>query len=440
MISPCPIVIRGEVDDDDLPGDAVQRISDASARGTVALLGPGATHDDLLALFAAGLDRGAPVLDFAGACPERADAGAEVLAPNAVRRALAAVAPMVQRLRTLPAHQDPGDRDALGVLSWLLARDSELAPRWDSGTREALRYPQLPGLAGARELLATMAAEDLLRGRHVARTGICPACGSARLNAAEHCPQCASAWLHEERLVHHYRCGFQAPEARFGERGAMQCPKCGRGLHHFGVDYDMPGAVTVCRACGAVADPPQVRFTCLDCAVATPSEHADQRDWFAYRLSEAGQEALRAGHRPHVSIERLFASVKQSRSLLDFATILLHAVSVAERYDRPLSFVRAELANAMTLAGGYGRREVDEALRLFVDLTGENLRQTDLLAVRGDTVLVAMPETDREAARGVMRRIDRQVSSKIAIPFEFEMEISDLEAARMLLEELAAVP
>ena len=72
--------------------------------------------------------------------------------------------------------------------------------------------------------------------------------------------------LAQQPIVHHYRCGWQEPEQRFIKGRAVICPKCRRELRHYGVDYDKPGSVLVCRSCQKAKPDPVVQFVCLDCA------------------------------------------------------------------------------------------------------------------------------------------------------------------------------
>ena len=113
------------------------------------------------------------------------------------------------------------------------------------------------------------------------------------------------AWqfgLGEQPIVHHYRCGWQEPEQRFIKGKALICPKCRRELRHYGVDYDKPASVLVCRSCQKANPDPVVQFVYLDCANIVPAAEAKSVDWYRYELTVDGLKALREGRLPRLTI------------------------------------------------------------------------------------------------------------------------------------------
>ena len=411
----------------------------AAAPGSCAVvLADGAEPARLDGLLAGPVGLAAPVIETAESGSQRADVRENGLDSDRLSAALGRVAPIRRRLAELPDVRGDGDATALSVLAYAYAREAPIAPVWDPDHPAGMRFPAFAGLPGARRLLEEMAGDGLLARTHAARLNLCGRCGGSRLNVAEHCPDCGSSHLRDVRLVHHYACGYQAPEDDFGPRGAMTCPKCGRRPRHFGVDYDAPSVVPVCRSCGATADPPAVRFTCMDCGGVTPADGAETIDWFAYRLTDDGIAAVRAGRRPRLELDGLFEPIEQSRPLTDFAHLLQHDLDVAERYERPICLVRARLSDPGTLAGKHGRRAVADALSLLAELLGENLRETDLLTVGTDTVMIAMPETPPNHARPVLDRLNREVVGQVAIDLDFSTEILDRDGAEATLRKLGA--
>ena len=142
-----------------------------------------------------------------------------------------------------------------------------------------MQYQLVGTGAGVRQHLESLANIELLQRRHFMRTHACSKCGSARLQVYEACPECGSADIAEEILVHHYRCGCQEAESHFIQGNLLICAKCRRELNHLGVDYGKPGKICVCRACGAGNSEPSTRFICMDCYAATPVETAATTDW-----------------------------------------------------------------------------------------------------------------------------------------------------------------
>lgn len=425
-------------------GDAASQaaaLQQAGPGARVLLLAPGASADAAAALLDGPVGFAAPVIGQAGGpLDARLDVALEAITGEALAEALAEVEPILRALSRWPDAREGVEPQALGVLAYARARDCRIEPHWAPERRQAMRYPALFGAANARRLLDGLAADGLLDRAHTQRLHRCSACGGSRLNAAEHCPSCHATFLHDERLIHHYACGMQGPQSDFGERGAMRCPKCGKRPRHFGVDYDSPGVIPVCGVCGAQADPPDVRFTCMDCGRETSADGAETVDWFAYSVTEEGLAALRAGRRPHLKVEDAFQPIAQSRSFKEFGQLLLHDLDVAARYDRPIAIVRGKLDSSDALVAEHGREQVAEAFRLLAELTGESLRESDLLAVSEDAVLIAMPETTTGNARLVLDRLNEQVLDKIAIDLSFTTSVMDLEAAQAFLDERGLRP
>lgn len=404
-----------------------------SLSSTVILFSEGEDPAVLARLLDGPVGLAVPVLDATGTLGGRADHVIEVLSDESVADALRAVAPLLARLARLPDSRASADARLLGILAYTLCREEAIAPNWAPHRKQAMHYPALFALASARAHLDQLRADGLLQARHAERLHACDACGGSRLNVAEHCPKCNATFLMEERVIHHYACGYQAPQSDFGKRGAMLCPKCGKRPRHFGVDYDAPGVLILCRVCEETADPPDIKFTCLDCGRETLSDNADIVDWFAYTLSDDGVQAARVGRLPKLHVEAAFSSVKQARNFRDFGQMLLHDLDVAARYDRPITFVRAKLKSVEHLTEEHGRGQVAEAFHLLTELVAELLRETDFLAVTDDVVLIAMPETDPKNARTVLDRLNQEVLSKIKINLNFETQVLNQEDAERFL-------
>jgi hypothetical protein len=99
----------------------------------------------------------------------------------------------------------------------------------------------------------------------------------------------------EEAIFHHLRCAYQAPEHEFRTDRGFVCPKCRMPLEHFSVDYDRPGSLLVCRACGHASSEGSVGFLCLDCAVDSPAPETASRAIYRYEPTRAAHECVRNG-------------------------------------------------------------------------------------------------------------------------------------------------
>jgi Thaumarchaeal output domain 1 len=291
--------------------------------------------------------------------------------------------------------------------------------------------------AGIRQRLEMLAGLDLLTPRHFTRTHVCGNCASARLHACEACPACGGQDLVDEELVHHYRCGWKEPESRFVDGGRLMCPKCHRELRHFGVDYEKPGNVTVCRSCSAMNAEPIVQFICLDCARATPSVDARSIDWHHYELAEEGLRALREGRLPRFEIAPLLKGRTRAFSPPEFRLLATESMRVARRYGRPFTLARFTLANVDDLRSELGPLRTDLAFRIAVDAIVEALREADFVGADSATsVLIGFPETTAShVAAIVVERVRELIRTSIAVPLELTANVAEGDAVSDLLAE-----
>jgi hypothetical protein len=230
-----------------------------------------------------------------------ADFSCDVTAES-LRVALQDVRPLIDRHRLL--HADLSAANALtadGLLAFLAVRGGALSPTVSPSTpdvmdfRERSRFPTLEALAD------TLAGESLLERRLAERINLCSVCRSARLLVREVCPACGSPDVDDRRVLHHFVCAYQAPEAAFrgGGDGDLTCPKCSKPLGHPSTDYEVSAAVSVCAACGETAGEPVIGYRCLDCGHSGGGNALQRRTISAYRVTLAGY--ARAGLPAHLT-------------------------------------------------------------------------------------------------------------------------------------------
>jgi hypothetical protein len=195
----------------------------------------------------------------------RADLVLSDWSAQSLSTAILSVMPVVTRVSELPRKPLGPDRNGLSALALAYTRDCSLAPLLRPDDPAVVAYPLLSGVSNAQDILEELADAGLLRRRFFERLHICQHCDSSRLHAREVCLKCHSSQLTEQSLIHHYECGYQAVQTSFEAGNAYICPKCRRELRHYGVDYDKPGKVMCCNACGDTMTEPEVEFLCLDC-------------------------------------------------------------------------------------------------------------------------------------------------------------------------------
>src|SRR5690606_40183182 len=154
----------------------------------------------------------------------------------------------------------------------------------DPGSSGYVYYPLAGRLVAVAEVANALSQKGYLSRRFFDRFHICPECRSSRLNVREECHRCRSADLVEEGIVHHFGCAHEAAEAMFLRGQDLICPKCLKPLRHIGIDYDRPGSVQTCRACGHMDDTTSVGFVCVACGRHHAAGGIGVRDWHSYAL------------------------------------------------------------------------------------------------------------------------------------------------------------
>jgi len=429
---PFPLLIVGGSADDLPPLDGLAYVDDPSQPYAGVAVTGSAARETLGRDLAVRHQFMAPVMDFAAALDGRADFAAPAATPDALRAGLAAFLPVLRRLEELPEIAGSPDLHGLAILGLAYTRQTPIRAAWSAHTPVGVRYPLLAGIPGVRDLLSQLFEAQLLRRRFFDRVHLCNNCESARLIAREVCVNCGSAHLAEEALVHHYKCGYQAAEPEFLERGFV-CPKCNQLLNHFGVDYDKPGSVMVCRECGTADHDPPVRFACLDCGHETPGAGAVRRDWFHYELTDDGVQAVLAGQLPQTGFERLLERYRQARPLREFVALVEHDLDTARRYERPFALIVMTVENLTELRGTLGIGEAGRVVGALVAQVVEILRETDIVAARADQILIAMPETAPDSSQIALNRLRQRIAETIDADLRlvFEVHSRDDAGARL---------
>jgi len=351
-----------------------------------------------------------PIADFTeDANLPRADTRPRYFSTSTLHEALAATRRLRERLSALPAWAGHADHAALTALTLAATRDTRIDAGWDPATPAMVGYGLLAGLTRQRTLLEQLAETGLLTRRFFDRVHLCGDCGAARMAAREVCPACRSSQLDEMSLVHHYRCGHQGPRPAFEQRETHQlvCPKCRRIVRHYGVDYDVPGSVTVCMACGETTSDPDAAFTCADCGATTPADAAAMRDWFHYELSPSGWEAVHTGNVPTTDLQALLRGqqVPGHQAPRDLAVLINYSRRVFNRYERPFLAMTVQ-PRPRADAGGAKRAR---AFTLATDVIRDTLRESDFVSALPEQIVILLPETPRDQATRVRERLSAQL-------------------------------
>jgi hypothetical protein len=382
-------------------------------------------------------DPAIPIADFGDNRDLRRDFVGKDFTSSSIADLKQLFAPIWHRLADLPFRAAREDRAEMTALRLAYSRDTMIEAKLVADSPLLVEYPLLGRAAGMRQRLEMLAGLSLLQRRHFTRTHACSQCSSARLHVCEACPGCGGQELAVEPLVHHYRCGWKEPESRFAKDRALICPKCRRELRHFGVDYDKPGSVTVCRGCGATNAEPAVQFVCLDCAGVTPSGDAQATDWHHYALTADGLRAMREGRLPRLEIGPLIEGRARTYPLAEFRLLAAQGLRIAQRYGRPFTVARLSLTNVDALRAELGPVRMDLAFRLAVDAMMESLRDADFAGADGATsLLIGFPETSaKHVSTNVVDRLRAVIKKSVAAPLELAATILEGEEVASLQVE-----
>lgn len=259
---------------------------------------------------------------------------------------------------------------------------------------------QLNGMAAAGYLAAEL--------RDVAHA--CPACGSINVLLRDGCPACGSVDIRDETLIHHFACGFQAEESRFAvDFGIYVCPKCRRELRHFGLDYDKPGIIHRCNACGLQTSELEARGRCLACDATFAAEDGGRYSIHDYVLTAEGIDALFSGVLQTDAVSEL---IGRNLPLLPqgYAAVMVQKLAaIAERHDLTALVMTIDLNPIRRLPEGAGMQA-----RFFVRVGAELaqlLRATDAVTYHMGKVTLLLPGADRERGERVEHRLRTALSA-----------------------------
>jgi len=267
------------------------------------------------------------------------------------------------------------------LLGRVFVSDRPLTAALNPESKSLVSYnTTLSGHLVAREA-ETLCAQGLLRQEFFDRFYLCPRCDSARMHVREECSKCRSADLVEESYLHHFKCAYQGPESQFRHGDQLICPKCRRELTHFGFDYDRPGSMIVCQACGHAASDPAIGFVCLDCDTHSDSDACPTSDAYSFQLTDDGLGFAEFGN----------AFLGQAHDVLRFADLPVELIvalnTAAKRYNEekvPFTLVNISYEKEREITAEHGAREFAQARDLFIDNLRAALQKTDMV-VKGQS-------------------------------------------------------
>lgn len=141
-----------------------------------------------------------------------------------------------------------------------------IRPIWS--VEKGYRYPEAEKLTGkspkeTNELLASMMAFGLLKGRICGNIANCPHCGTHSIVLHSICPKCGLATLDSGIGLEHFVCEFTGFLEEFSSPAGMVCPQCKVPMKHD--TYRNLGKIFHCVTCGSYPRIPEYMMGCLQC-------------------------------------------------------------------------------------------------------------------------------------------------------------------------------
>jgi CheY-like chemotaxis protein/ribosomal protein L40E len=302
--------------------------------------------------------------------------------------------------RRLKLHRDLRFSEDLGeqLIGRLFVMDRPLLPTYDPHSKWQVTYNVPLTTAVIMREAEALCEHGFLRREFFDRFHVCPQCDSHRLHVREECRKCHSSQLEEEQYLHHFRCAYQGPESDFRRGDRLVCPKCRYELTHFGYDYDRPGSMVACEACGNAASEPAVGFVCLDCGGHVDADVAPPRDLYSYYLTDQGIGFAELGH-------SLLGTATHALRFADLPLELVVALNgAAKRYNEtkePFTLISIYYRNERDIVAEHGAKTFAKVRDLFLENLRTVLRGDADLVVSGhsrDFVLLAGSEPEETSA------------------------------------------
>jgi hypothetical protein len=185
------------------------------------------------------------------------------------KRTVDAVAEATQLARVPPTD------DPQAVLQRVLSRD-HLIPEFD---RRSMRF----GFGSLHGALKQWELDGDVQPVVMDRISLCPDCEGLP-TFRQGCPACGSARITNEKLLHHFRCGFVATRNDFEQRDALTCPKCLARDMVIGVDFEHVTGPHHCDDCHRSGIELELIGQCITCGLRFPGRQAAVNDLIGYHV------------------------------------------------------------------------------------------------------------------------------------------------------------
>lgn len=294
------------------------------------------------------------------------------------------------------------------------------------------------------EALEFLARNQYLDRQFFDKVHVCPHCSHYQLNFREICPSCNSSHIQLTKQLHHYACGYVAPEHEFRAGLDYSCPKCHTILRHIGVDYGEPSEAFLCNQCNSIFADAEISCHCLNCSNLFDVNAAIKQTLYSYKLNAKGIIAIEQEEIKELSQNFIEEDFPVYNKIL-FKEFLNHHFNDSRRYGQPLVLLRIQIENLDNFMETKGAKDGHNFLRNLILLFRQSLRDTDILGLLDNKDLgVLMPDTpattidiilDKLCKTSDKLKLDQSPTEEpIALTFSYISYSSELETPVQMFE------
>ncbi len=221
------------------------------------------------------------------------------------------------------------------------------------------------------------------------------------------CVNCASQFIQEDILVHHFSCGYQASESQYLVTNDVLlseyvCPKCRKPLRHYGVDYDKPGVIYHCSQCNHDNSETEVALRCMSCCFTGTASDSKRISISSYELSNQGRRTVVSGESNIFNVRRL---LRDSLNLVPFDVFSL----VLEKLVS-LRSCGGTIVLAIEINNQNASLESSKDTKILIELgkvVMRNIRKSDTVSLYQGALFVLFADVD-------MEQVDKIIAKKKA--------------------------
>ena len=320
------------------------------------------------------------------------------------------------------------------VLNFMFTRGvNNLKPHADMNSSIGYSYPIVSvnydsfEEAKVLEILEWAEKENLIWPDFYDRVYLCSNCKGGNLSYREICPNCNSANMRSEDLVHHFPCGYIGAISDFKNNidTVLNCPKCTKNLRHIGVDYDKPSIINHCQNCNEVFQDYTVKAKCIQCATDTDVQFLVSKNINVYKLTKKGRTSALSGIAS--SDYALSDEVVGTLNTKMFAT-MMHYEQERMKANASLNsnIVVFYFTNIFDLYRAIGRSKEKSLLSEFVAMIRSNITPADFICINNPSVIsVCINDETLENSNFMVMKITDMIEELVMNNFDrFQLEIA----------------